>query len=85
MLFSEGSVTIYIHHTVNTTSLDTTTLASFDSKVKQFSIMIVLDTFDELMLCTMICVHCHFKKYIRGSKLANVVVSEQVMSSSLPL
>jgi hypothetical protein len=30
--------------------LDTTTLETFDSKVKPFIIMIVFDTFDELMM-----------------------------------
>lgn len=34
----------------NITCLDTTTLATLDSNVKQFFVMIVFDTFDELIL-----------------------------------
>ena len=37
------------------TCSDTTTLATFDSQVKQFFIMIVFDTFDELMLHHDVC------------------------------
>ena len=37
------------------TCSDTTTLATFDSQVKQFFIMIVFDTFDELMMHHDVC------------------------------
>ena len=42
-------------HDEDITCLDTTTLATFDSQVKQFFIMIVFDTFDELMLHYDVC------------------------------
>jgi hypothetical protein len=48
---------------------NTTTLASFDSKVKLFFVMIVFDTFDELMVHHDVCslsfseIHTWIKKY----------------------
>jgi hypothetical protein len=53
------------------TCSDTTTLATFDSKVKQFFVMIVFDSFDELMLRLNVCsfsfleIHTWIKKSIK--------------------
>jgi hypothetical protein len=54
-----------------------TTLMVLKPKVNLSYIMIIFARFDELILhhdvcslsfSTMMCVHCHFQKYIRGSK-----------------
>jgi predicted DNA-binding protein (UPF0278 family) len=51
------------------TCSDTITLATFDSNVKQFFVMIVYNTFDELMLRHDVCslsfseIHTWIKKY----------------------
>jgi len=47
------------------TSLDMTILMACKQKVNQSYITIIVAAFDELC-CGMMCVHCHFQKYIRG-------------------
>jgi hypothetical protein len=43
------------HGDEDITFLDTTTLETFDLKVKKFFVMILFDTFDELMLRQDMC------------------------------
>jgi hypothetical protein len=58
-------------HDEDITCSDTTILANFDSKVKQFFVMIVCDSFDELMLHHDVCsltlskIHTWTKKSIK--------------------
>jgi hypothetical protein len=55
------------------TCSDITTLATFDSKVKQFFIMIIFDSFDELLLRHDVCslsfseIHTWIKKSIKNT------------------
>jgi hypothetical protein len=54
-------------HDEDITSLDPTILVTFDSKVKQFFIMGICNTFVELML-QHVFVQFHFTKYLLGSR-----------------
>ena len=50
------------------TYLDTSTLATFDSQVKQSFTMIVFDTFDELMMHHDVCSLSFFKNTYMDQK-----------------
>jgi hypothetical protein len=50
------------------TNMDAPTVVAYNSKVKLFFSIIIFNTCDEWMLHHDICVQCHLKKYLHGSK-----------------
>jgi hypothetical protein len=70
-------------HDEDITSPDTTLLVTFDSKVKQFFIMGILNTFDELMLHHDVC-STSFAKVLTWIKVSRVGSTLVTITSKAP-